>query len=277
MAGLYADDILLVATSYEELRSKIRDVQHVLAPLGLQLAWDKCKLLRSPSVPKQVLQIEGQCIEHVVGHGLSSLMTLAALAARTVRATNSFYAHYKLLTEATVSLTDRLHMLGRHATSMWRWMAPAIRPVQETCNHLLRLSTDFLMRMVQLARDEFIGAADWVARRRAAKVAAQQCGFISWSRILWSRYLSCWGHAADSSSSYGSDFEPQGMGSWQIAAQNRDAWCPWSEYVMREKGFHKEGFYRDVTAVDLHGRCVVRHQSGFHLLLARLQPVETRL
>ena len=37
-AILYADDILLVATPYEELTVKIRDAQQVLAPLGFQLA-----------------------------------------------------------------------------------------------------------------------------------------------------------------------------------------------------------------------------------------------
>ena len=154
-AILYADDILLLATSYEELRSKIRDVQHVLAPLGLQLSWDKCKLLRSPSVPKQVLQIEGQCIEHVVGHGLSSLMTLAALAARTVRATKSFYAHYKLLTEATVSLTtDSTCWDATSRQCGAGWPLPSARSKSE----------DGATRQRRVHRC-----------RRAAKVAAQQC------------------------------------------------------------------------------------------------------
>ena len=44
--------------------------------------------------------------------------------------------------------------------------------------------------------------------------------------------------------------------------------------MIRRKGVPKEGFYANVRGVDLHGRCLVRHHGGFHLLLARLEPVE---
>ena len=185
-AILYADDVLLVATSYPELRAKLQDVQRVLQPLGLHLALEKCKLLVSLAAPREEFTVGEQVLEQVdtllflavlLGFTVNSCMTLSA---RTVRATNVFYAFYKILTEPSVALASRLALLCRHVTSTWRWLSPAVRPVQDTCAHLTKLSTDLLMRMVPLTRDVFLGAADWVARRRAAKVAAQQSGFVSW-------------------------------------------------------------------------------------------------
>ena len=201
-AILYADDVLLIATSYSELRAKLQDVQRVLQPLGLHLALEKCKLLVSPAVPREEFTVGEQTLGQVdtllflgvlLGFTITSCMTLSA---RTVRATNVFYAFYKILTEPGVALASRLSLLCRHVTSTWRWLSPALRPVQDTCAHLTKLSTDLLMRMVPLTRDVFLGAADWVARRRAAKVAAQRSGFVSWPRVLWTRYLAYWAHAA---------------------------------------------------------------------------------
>ena len=148
--------------------------------------------------------MEGHGIDHVdiliflgvlLGYPVTSAMTLAA---RTVTATNSFYAYFKIMRESTLPLADRLAMLNRHVTSTWRWMAPAVRPVQEVCSHITRMSTDFLLHMTQFSRDYFVGVSDWVARRRAAKIAAQKSGFVSWARVLWTRYqyLSYGRHAA---------------------------------------------------------------------------------
>ena len=65
MASLYTDDILLIAASWEEMRQKLCDTQAVLRPLGLRLAWEKCKLLKSPSLPTQELHMDSQLIEEV--------------------------------------------------------------------------------------------------------------------------------------------------------------------------------------------------------------------
>ena len=320
-AILYADDILLVAASYSELQAKLQDVQRVLAPLGLRLALSKCKLLVSPALPTEEFRVGGHALEKVdtlvflgvlLGFAVTSCMTLSA---RTVRATNAFYAFYALLAEPSVALTSRLALLCRHVTSTWRWLSPAVRPVQDVCTHLTKLSTDLLMRMLPLARDGFLGAEDWVARRRAAKVAAQQCGFVSWPRVLWGRYLAYWAHAArlppDNQPPirtvlgirgrvwlllHGQDIRRlpgnwpdhnrflqlqwertrrQGDPlSWQVHAQQRQQWKTWADQLLLQKGILEVGFYPRVTQIDLHGRCLVQHVHGFHLLPARLEPVE---
>ena len=208
-------------------------------------------------------------------------------------------------------------MFNRQVTSRWRGMAPAVRPLQETCNHLLHLSTDFLVHMLQSSRDVFIGAADWVAGRRAAKIAAQTSGFKSWTKVLRSRYLNYWGHAAGLPASsqppirmvlgirnrhwlllHGAEVRRQ-LGywpnhnrflqflweqarqpgqplSWQIGAQDRQLWRQWAEEVMQSKGVFQQGFYASLRHVDLnlHGRCLVQHHHGYHLLPVRLEPVE---
>ena len=320
-AILYADDVLLIATSHSELRAKLQDVQRVLRPLGLRLALEKCKLMASPAVPVEEFTAEGQALQQVdtllflgvlLGFAVSSCMTLSA---RTVKATNVFYAFYKILTEPGVALTARLSLLCRHVTSTWRWLSPAVRPVQDTCAHLTKLSTDLLMRMVPLTRDVFLGAADWVARRRAAKVAAQRSGFVSWPRVLWTRYLAYWAHAARLSEEHSPPIrtvlgirgrvwlllhgnrirrlpgnwpdhnrflqlhwertrQPGDPLSWQVKAQQRNEWRDWSNALLRQKGVLEIGFYPAAERVDLCGRCLVQHGHGFHLLPARLEPVE---
>ena len=43
---------------------------------------------------------------------------------------------------------------------------------------------------------------------------------------------------------------------------------------MQQKALMEVGFYPSVERIDLHGRCLVQHVHGFHLLPARLEPVE---
>ena len=103
-------------------------MQRVLQPLGLHLALEKCKLLVSPAVPREEFTVGEQVLEQVdtllflgvlLGFTVNSCMTLSA---RTVRATNVFYAFYKILTEPSVALASRLALLCRHVTSTWRWL-----------------------------------------------------------------------------------------------------------------------------------------------------------
>ena len=67
-------------------------------------------------------------LDILLGYLVTSAMTLSE---STVRATNSFYAFFKILRESAVPLSARLGMLSRHVTSTWWWMAAAVRPVQE--------------------------------------------------------------------------------------------------------------------------------------------------
>ena len=70
---------------------------------------------------------------------------------------------------------------------------------------------------------------------------------------------------------FGKNSDPQ---AWQIRAQDRQAWRQWSDMVMTKLGHYEFGYYRRPEQVDLEGRCMVQRQLGFHLLPARIPPVE---
>ena len=138
--------------------------------------------------------------------------------------------------------------------------------------------------------------ANWVARRRAAKFVAQQCGFVSWGRILWVRYLSYWGHAArlgpDTAAPirmvlgipgrlwllwHGDQirrqpgfwpnrnrflqekFRAAGQPhSWQVVAQDRQTWSQWTNRVLLGQVHLPNEFYTRPQQLDLCGRCLVQ-------------------
>ena len=62
-AILYADDLLLIATSVQEARRKLADLQAQLVAIGLQLSVSKCKCMLSPRVKASTITIEGQEME----------------------------------------------------------------------------------------------------------------------------------------------------------------------------------------------------------------------
>ena len=59
-AILYADDLLLIATSVQEANDKLADLHAQLASIGLQLSVAKCKCMLSPHVEFAPVQLDGQ-------------------------------------------------------------------------------------------------------------------------------------------------------------------------------------------------------------------------
>ena len=54
---IYADDIILLATSYSQARRLLEGVVDILASIGLTLALDTCKFIVSPDLPQQTLRV----------------------------------------------------------------------------------------------------------------------------------------------------------------------------------------------------------------------------
>ena len=96
-AILYADDILLLATSMHEMRIKLHGIRDHLKLIGLQLAPAKCQFMCSPDLGNPVLEFSlGQQVKLVF---LGILLGFAVTPTQTLgramgRAMNSFWAMY---------------------------------------------------------------------------------------------------------------------------------------------------------------------------------------
>ncbi|CAE6941294.1 BXL5 [Symbiodinium sp. CCMP2592] len=225
-AIIFADDILLLATSTAQLVRMLGSLQDCLQAIGLHLARQKCQLIRSPDLPPEPVQPRGfpEPIKEVdsfvflgilVGFAVTCQMTLAA---RLRMATNSFFGYLGFLARAKGSLTKRLHLLDSFMTSRWRWLSAAVRPLFAVAKQLRTLQTHFLVSMARLAHDPLqTSCENWVARRRGAKMAAQACGHRPWGAIHLRSFMNYWGHAAR--------LDPHLKRPIQIAIQVRDeAW-----------------------------------------------------
>ena len=100
---LYADDIILLATSYSQAKRLLEGVIDMLAAIGLTLAIDKCKFIVSPGLPRRPLRVRS--IDVLPVRSFTFLGVLMGfdincqtiLAARLSLANNSFWGYYKIL------------------------------------------------------------------------------------------------------------------------------------------------------------------------------------
>ena len=200
---LFADDIVLLATSFEQASRMLVDVIDALSAIGLTLALDKCKYISSPDLPVVPLVVRGIDIRPVssfrflgilMGFGISSQTILSA---RLTQAQNSFWGYFKILKRKTGPLKTRLHLLNTFVTSKWRWLSPCVRPVTMVSNMLLIVQTTLLTSLCGFSPDPFITlSANWTCRRRASRMCAQALGQHTWSGIHAKTFLGYWGHAA---------------------------------------------------------------------------------
>ena len=204
-AIIFADDILLLATSRDQLVRMLNSLQDTLGAIGLLLARHKCQYIRSPDLPKMPVQPNrfSEPIQEVdtfvflgvlVGFAVTCQMTVAA---RLRMATNSFYGYLGFLARTRGPPTKRLHLLNSFVTSKWRWLSAAARPLYAVSKQLRRLHTSLLVSMTRLAQDPLqTSSENWSARTRGARMAAQSCGHKPWDSVHLEAFLGYWGHAA---------------------------------------------------------------------------------
>ena len=161
-AILYADDLLLVATSLSEAQEKLCDLQAQLQAIGLFLSAPKCKVVHSAGVQGDPVCLNGLPLEVLtrmvflgvtLGFGIKALETLSP---RITKALNSFYGYYKILCSVRTPPRRRIHLLSAYITSRWRWMASAIRPIQAVHRHLNSVVTGMLMSVFAFPIDNLV-------------------------------------------------------------------------------------------------------------------------
>ena len=200
---LFADDIVLLATSYDQAQRLLVDIMDTLSAIGLSLALDKCKFIHSPDLPLAPLVVREVDVSHVstflflgviMGFGITSQTILGA---RLTQAQNSFCGYFRILKRKSGPLKTRLHLFNTFVTSKWRWLSPCVRPVTMVMNMLLILQTTFLTSLCGFSSDPFITqSSNWTCKRRASRMAAQALGHATWPGIHATSFFGYWGHAA---------------------------------------------------------------------------------
>ena len=199
----FADDLVLIATSRMQAQRLLTDCERTLGAIGLRFNWKKCKYIQTPGLPKAPLDLSHGGVQWqpsfiflgvLIGFQLTCV---AVLSARMSQVSNAFWGYYQILRQSCVGLTQRLRMFDCFITAKWRWLSPTVRPTQKLHQYLRTLQTTFLSAMLRFPRDPFQGAVDsWIARRRAARLAAQQVGHRPWQNEHARSFFGYWGHAA---------------------------------------------------------------------------------
>ena len=132
---MYADDIVLLATSCLQMSRIVTRLCEVLQSIGLRLSLLKCKSLKGCHVADDGLQVQGQAVEFVASFVFLGILMGFSMSCTDVflhrlgRAARSFHGFYRILCRGTTPVRKRLQLLDTFITSKWRWMAPAVRPV----------------------------------------------------------------------------------------------------------------------------------------------------
>ncbi|CAE7511533.1 unnamed protein product [Symbiodinium sp. CCMP2592] len=211
----FADDLVLLATSRAQAQRLLSDSEATLQAIG-KVKYESTFLF----------------LGILMGFQLTCLMILQA---RMAKVSSAFWAYYSILRRTEVGLTRRLRVFDCFITPRWRWISPAIRPISTVHRFLRTIHTSFLTAMLRFARDPFQGAVEsWVARRRAARLAAQQVNHRAWPGEHSRQFFSFWGHAARYAAG---DYIPIALmlqvrgPTWYFAnrAADRDLWKAFSQ------------------------------------------------
>ena len=200
---IYADDLVLFATSHAQMRRMLEHLKSLLATIGLHIALEKCAYIKSPDLPDEPIDIEDTVVplvSHFVFLGVLigfGVQCQDVLAARLVQTVNAFHGYFSILTRAESPVRKRLQLLNTFITSRWRWMSGCFRPVTAVRKMLDRLHTNMLMSICRLKDDVFAGVTgNWVVKRRACRMIAQLVGHATWSGTHAQMFFRYWGHVA---------------------------------------------------------------------------------
>ena len=100
---MYADDIVLLATSYPQMARMVAGLSDVLGAIGLRLAYAKCKFLKGCHVRDEVLIVGREPVVFVhrfVFLGILmgfSMSCVDVLVHRLGRAAKTFHGFYRIL------------------------------------------------------------------------------------------------------------------------------------------------------------------------------------
>ena len=203
LLALYADDVVVLATTCQQLTRMIAQVQRCLELISLRLFAAESQVLLGPDVPAGNVSMAGQvvrCAHSFVYLGILMGFTINCTDValhRITKAVAAFHGYYRILCRVSKDVQTRLRLFHTFVTSKWRWMSPGIRPTGPVIKMLNSLHLTYITSIARPAYDQFMSStSNWIARRRAARIIAHQCRHDSWGLILARQFWSYWGHAA---------------------------------------------------------------------------------
>ena len=201
---LYADDVVLLATSWAEAEIKFNGLLAHLRAIGLSLSLQKCLVIASNACGTGSFRLPGgkplYPVETFIFLGVLqgfAVTSQQVMARRLTGALNAFWGFYAILRASCTPVAKRLQLFDAFITAKWRWMAGCVRPVTSVLRAVNTCLLTMLVQMTGLEYDPFLSpVGNWVSRRRASKMILQALGRPTWGGVLAQTYWSFWGHAA---------------------------------------------------------------------------------
>ena len=133
---LYADDILVLASSAAELQVKLHDLQNCLSAIGLHINTAKCSVLHDdggtcPGVwPLHACRpLQGSDDIIYLGVPLSHEQTpLGQLGLSLAKVSSSFFGLRRIFDHPSTAVETKLELFRSYVTAKWAWCAPASWP-----------------------------------------------------------------------------------------------------------------------------------------------------
>ena len=201
---LYADDLLLFASSPSELQHKFRDIVSCLGSIGLTVNIKKCKVLNvdgaTPAVFPQgsCVPLEGQDRLLFLGLPIAHTNAPEMMLSHSLRKMSSAYhAMRHLLNQPQTPHRVKALLFQSYITSKWSWGCGAIWPTVRALKSVEGLMHSLMLGIFRFTIDPF---STWLEntkhRRRAVRLYCQVTQLDSWGVVWLKRVWTYLGHVA---------------------------------------------------------------------------------
>ena len=203
-ALLFADDILLFASTTSELQFKLRSLQLTLESIGLRLNLDKCSVLdqedgTTPAVWGKSAARPLSGVEHLVYLGVPltyRVNPLGQLGISLAKMSSAFFGLRRLFDHPDTPVKEKLLLFQSYITSKWTWCCPTVYPTVRALKSLESFKHTLLLSLLKLQTDPLQPfLANVVSRRRAVKVICEIHKSARWGELWLTRLWTFWGHA----------------------------------------------------------------------------------
>ena len=157
----FADDIALMSTSTEAMQRKTDQLASMAGRVGLQISFDKTKVMKSPGSNGDRVQLEGKAIEEVDHFTyLGSCIdregnTRKEVNSRIAKAAAAFRGLNKIWTSKVISMKTKLRLYNSNVLSVLTYGAESWRMTKETERRLDSFENKCLRKIMGIKWTEF--------------------------------------------------------------------------------------------------------------------------
>ena len=207
---LFADDLLIMASSTVELQRKLRDLQDTLKAIGLLINTRKCSVLKQPDGNTPAVwprgaatPLQGESELMYLGVPLAHKTTpLGQMGASLAKVSASFFGLRKLFDHPDTPVSEKLDLFRSYITSKWAWASPTSWPSRQALKSLEAFKHTLLLSLLRLEVDPLVPLLrNIISRRRAVQAVCSAHNSEPWGQVWLTRLWNFWGgHALRSRS-----------------------------------------------------------------------------